>query len=540
MEYPYKNLNKLTLPTLLNYAVEHYATRKLFGNVGEEPFTYKDFKQKIQELIEILQAYNVKKGDKVVLLSENMPHWSVAYFAVTYFGAVIVPILPDFTEKDIHNIIDHSESNVVIVSEKYLQIIEKFHKKLHLVIDLNLLEPLKYLSNNNILSHISISEKYNVEEDDLATILYTSGTTGHSKGVMLSHKNLVANATSAYNHIDFKYDDVWLSILPLAHTFECTVGMLIPILHGASVFYIQKTPTPSVLLETFQIVQPTMMLSVPLIMEKIYKNKILPKFTKSPLLSFLYKIAPIRKQLNKLAGKKLKQTFGGKIRFVGLGGAATAPFVEQFLIEAKFPFIVGYGLTETSPLLSGSILGEKTKFRSCGTAVANTTLAIHNPDPLTGEGEIIAKSPSIMLGYYKDKKQTDEVIRDGWFFTGDLGYLDQDGYLYIRGRNKNVIIGSSGENIYPEQIESIINQNSIVIDSLVMESNNQLIAKVNLDYDQIDQNADIPILLENLRKHVNNNVAHFSKIVKFIEEKEPFIKTPTKKIKRYLYTQTSK
>jgi len=214
--------------------------------------------------------------------------------------------------------------------------------------------------------------------------------------------------------------------------------------------------------------------------------------------------------------------------------------VEQFLIEAKFPFIVGYGLTETAPLLAGSILGKKIKYRSTGVAMAGVEIKIKNKDPKTGKGEIIAKSPSVMLGYYKDKEKTAEVMEDGWFLTGDLGYIDDEGYLFISGRSKNVIIGAGGENIYPEQIEAVINQNRYVTDALMLQKEHQLIAKINLNYDILDENMDENKkieLLEEIRKDVNAQISSFSRMVKFIEEKEPFIKTPTKKIKRYLYTE---
>ncbi|MEN8304182.1 MAG: AMP-binding protein, partial [Campylobacterota bacterium] len=391
------------------------------------------------------------------------------------------------------------------------------------------------------------SDMTHPEEDDIASLLYTSGTTGHSKGVMLSHKNLVTNAMSAHIQLDISEDDTFLSILPLAHTLECTVGLAIPILHGSCVYYIDKTPTPSVLLKSFGIVRPTMMLSVPLIIEKIYKNKVLPKFTGSLIMKTLYGIPFFRKKLNVIAGKKLIETFGGRLKFFGIGGAPLSPFVEKFLIEAKFPYIVGYGLTETAPLLSGSVSGGRIKAGSAGIPTAGVELAIKDKNPETGIGEIIAKSPSVMLGYYKDEQQSAEVMEDGWFLTGDLGYIDEDGFLFISGRSKNVIIGPAGENIYPEQIESVINQNEAVMDSLMMEQGGKLVARVHLDYELIDkmfeaENAPeaevrqkIADFLEEMRVDVNSQISSFSRMVRFIEQIEPFVKTPTKKIKRYLY-----
>jgi long-chain acyl-CoA synthetase len=325
--------------------------------------------------------------------------------------------------------------------------------------------------------------------------------------------------------------------------------MILPILHGADIVYIDKVPTPNVLIKAFASVKPTMMLSVPLVIEKIYKNKILPKFTGSFLMKTLYSIPISRKFLNKIAGKKLLETFGGRVKFFGIGGAALSPFVENFLIEAEFPYIVGYGLTETSPLIAGGRLGDTIKLGSTGLPMVGVEIQIKNPNPKNGEGEIITRSPSVMIGYYKDKEQTKDVIKDGWFYTGDLGYIDEDGYLFISGRSKNVIIGSGGENIYPEQIEAIINQNEAVLDVLVLEKDAKLVARVHLDYELIDKmfkgdhtpdseiREKIENYLEDMRIEVNSQLASFAKIQKFIEQIEPFVKTPTKKIKRFLYTE---
>jgi long-chain acyl-CoA synthetase len=612
MTYPYENLENFTLPSLLDRSVSLYADKDAFAKVGEDAIKYAEFNDKVHQIVRLLQANGIAKGDKVLLLSENMPNWAVAYFGVTYFGAVIVPVLPDFHQSEVHHIIRHSEAKAVFVSEKYQPVIEECEEtNVKFVINLDELKILPELSNPSYLSKfatktkdmakkisdysqdISKTDELNIiddigkneyvsqvkqatkemaqstmdmvqkmsnyshdfhnssspDENDLCAIIYTSGTTGHSKGVMLSHKSLVTNALSAYTILTIRPEDVLLSMLPLAHTYECTVGLIIPVLHGSSVYYIDRAPTPSVLLKAFGIVKPTFVISVPLIIEKIYKNKILPKFNSSMIMRLLYKIPFIRKLLNKIAGKKLIETFGGRIRFFGVGGAALSPFVEKFLIEAEFPFTVGYGLTETAPLLAGTPLKQKTKFRSTGPAMYGVEIKIKNPDPKTGEGEIVVKSPSIMMGYYKDKEKTAEVMEDGWFLTGDLGYLDEDGYLFISGRSKNVIIGPGGENIYPEQIESIINQNKFVLDSMVLEQNSKLIARVHLDYELLDKKLkankhgsaevkeNIEKLLEEMRQDINTKVSSFSKIVKFIEQIEPFIKTPTKKIKRFLYTK---
>jgi len=541
MNYPYK-IKNLTLPSFFNSSVLLHKDKPLFAYAGEKPFSYSEFKNKVDSTVKLLQESGIKKDDKIILLSENMPHWAVAYFSVTYFGGVIVPILTDFHTDDVHRIIEHSEAKAVFVSKKFQKTIEKSTtKNLKVAINLDSLELIDSLSNTEYIeTQPKEYEQTTPKEDDLAGIIYTSGTTGNSKGVMLSHKNLVTNALSTFEKIKIESKDIFLSILPLAHTFECTTGMLVPILNGASVYYIKKPPTPSVLLKVFASVKPTIILSVPLIIEKIYKTKVLPTFTNSFYMKFLYKIPFIRKELNKIAGAKLIKSFGGRLKIFGLGGAPLSPYVEKFLNEANFPYMVGYGLTETAPLLTAGIFTEKQKIKSAGTPFYGVEIKIKNPNKKTGEGEILARSPSIMMGYYKNDEQTAEVMEDDWFLTGDLGYLDDEGYLFISGRSKNVIIGSSGENIYPEQIESLINRDAIIADSLVMLSDSKLIARIHLDYEKLDKNIkkdEIKNLLESKRVEINSQLSSFSRMNSFIEQEEEFIKTPTKKIKRFLYTK---
>jgi len=556
MLYPYEDIENFTLPALLRRSLKLYSNEEALAKVSGESMSYQELYDNVIDMIKVLKNNGIRKGDKVALLSENMPNWAVAYFSVTYFGAVIVPILPDFNPADVQHIIRHSEAKAVIVSQKHLQTIEELEdSNMKFVIKLDDLTLIDELTNHSYISkfHQTITDKISTKdlpqpkEDDMAALLYTSGTTGHSKGVMLSHKNLVTNAMSAYKNVTISPEDTFLSILPLAHTLECTVGMIVPILHGANVVYIDKTPTPNVLIKAFEKVRPTMMLSVPLIIEKIYKNKVLPKLTGSAFMRFLYGIPFMRKKLNKVAGKKLVETFGGRLHFFGIGGAPLARYVEEFLKEAEFPYIIGYGLTETSPLIAGTRIGMPVKVGSTGLPMVGVDVKIHDPREDNGEGEIYVKSPSVMLGYYKDEKQTAEVIEDGWFKTGDLGYIDEDGYLFISGRSKNMILGPSGENIYPEQIEAIINEHEAVLDSLVLQKDGKLIARIHLDYELIDKmfKADntpesevkekIDKLLEEMRIETNKKLASFSKITKFVEQIEPFVKTPTKKIKRYLY-----
>lgn len=556
MNYPYENLENFTLKALLDRSTTLFGQKDVLSFVGKQPLKYRELDEKVKAMVKLLSERGITKGDKVALLSENMPNWAVAYLAITYFGAIVVPILPDFNPSDVHHIIRHSEAKAVFVSEKHLQTIDEIeNSELKFVVQLDDLKLLDEYTNQSYMERIkekfsSKKELTTPDEDGLAAILYTSGTTGHSKGVMLTHKNLVTNTLSTYKNITITENDVFLSILPLAHTFECTVGMLVPLLHGASVVYVDKTPTPSVLLKAFETVRPTMILSVPLVIEKIYKNKVMAKFNSSAITRNLYKIPFIRKQLNKIAGKKLLETFGGRLRMFAIGGAPLAGYVERFLHEAQVPYLIGYGLTETAPLVAGIRMGMPIKIGSTGLAMPGVEVVLKHKNPANGEGEIAIKSPSVMVGYYKDEEKTKEVFdEDGYFLTGDLGHMDIDGYIFISGRSKNMILGPSGENIYPEQIESIINQGDAVLDSLVMQKDGKLVARIHLDYEMIDKMFEanhtpddvvkqkITEYLENMRIEVNTQMASFSKITKFIEQIEPFVKTPTKKIKRYLYTE---
>ncbi|RLA71838.1 MAG: long-chain fatty acid--CoA ligase [Epsilonproteobacteria bacterium] len=560
-------LEKLTLDTLFNYSVETYADRNVVSKVAQTPIRYKEMAVLVDDLIDQLRLNGIKQGDKVALLSENMPHWGVAYFAITTMGAIVVPILPDFHASEVHHILQHAECKALFVSKRLIGIVEEEKpENIEFVIRLNDLELIEALSTQDTTKEIllkkgseqlnrlkpnsakakeSDDESVRIKEDDVATIIYTSGTTGSSKGVILTHKSLVFETIAAQSLVDITQDDRFLSILPLAHTLECTIGFLIPVLNGSCVYYIDKVPTPRVLIDAMSQVKPTFIVSVPLIIEKIFKSKVLSVFQKNWLIRFLYSIPFIRRFLHRIAGKKLLKTFGGELKFFGIGGAALSKQVETFLEEAKFPYAIGYGLTETAPLLAGASPG-KTRIGSTGPALEGVELKIDESTAKDGEGEILARGPNVMQGYYKDPERTAEVLdEEGWFHTGDLGYFDEEGYLFISGRSKNVIVGSGGENIYPEQIESIVNENELVMDSLVFDDMGKLVARIHLDYEKIDARFEgladsqihekIEVILEKLRVEANAKVSSFSRMMRFIEQKEPFVKTPTKKIKRYLY-----
>jgi len=546
-----ENNIRLTFPALFNETVRKYGNQNSYTFVGEKPRTYNDSAREISALTAFLEKLGIKPGDKVALLSNNMPNWSSAYFSITFMGAVVVPILPDFSATEVGNVLSHSGARAIFISSALLQRLEGFKsddlKTGILIEDFSVV----FSEDKSIVFDPSArpEKNYDVAEDDLASIIYTSGTTGRSKGVMLTHKNISFNALKGRVIQPVNENDKFLSVLPLSHTYENTLGLILPMLGGACVYYLRKPPTPAVLIPAMADVKPTVMLTVPLIMEKIYFNKILPAFREKLILRILYKISFIRKKLNEAAGKKLYKTFGGNLKFFGIGGAKLNKSVEKFLIEAKFPYAIGYGLTETSPLLAGAN-PQNSVFDSTGPAIEEIELKINNPDRKTGEGEIWAKGATVMRGYYKEPEMTKEVLtQDGWFKTGDLGVFDSHKNLYIKGRLKNMIIGASGENIYPEEIESVINNFRFVAESLVIQQKGKLVAYVHLNMEELEkkyQNLKEDMtrqyeekkeeLLLELQEYVNSKVNKFSQINKVVLQPVPFQKTATMKIKRFLYT----
>ncbi len=567
MSKPFIELPKLTLKALFEYSIESYGDKLAMRVVDAEGMSYAEFGEKVKEVQSMLRDYGIRKGDKVAIYSTNTPNWPVVYFAVTTMGAIIVPILPDFHTSEAMHIATHAECKAAFVSQKLFDTMldEIQPPEMHLLVVLDELTVLEELSTRSTVEkvmqkggdHLAKAmeklgkESEEVGEEDLAAIIYTSGTTGSSKGVMLTHKNLTFDATTGQYLVDIFPEDRFLSILPLAHTYECTVGMIIPILNGASIHYITKPPTPSILIKAMAKVKPTFMLSVPLVIEKIYKNKVQPNFQKNFLIRTLYAIPFVRKKLNKIAGKKLLETFGGEIRFFGVGGGGISPHVEFFLREAEFPYCIGYGLTETAPLLAGTN-PSLTKYKAIGPMIPGVEAELRNKNE-DGSGILWVKGANIMRGYYKDPEKTAEVIdENGWFNTEDIGHFDEDGYFFMSGRAKNIIIGASGKNIYPEQIEAAINAHELVADSLVYDDNGTLTARIHLDHEKLDAHFGVTFssetkvqdkiqrLLEEIRLGVNENVSSFSRIRKVIEQREEFVKTPTKKIKRYLYVEVKK
>lgn len=534
-----------TLYDLSRNSVKQYASKVAFSMYEGDDITYAEVGRRIARVQEILTGAGLQAGDKVALLSSNMPNWGVCYFAVTSAGMVAVPILPDFSAEELDMIIEHSEARALLVSDRLFTKLSKATiARLNVVIR---------TKNLGIISQRVRGEGSTAvpKPDDLAVIIYTSGTTSKPKGVMLTHKALCAQVRISSAIFPVGGDDTFLSVLPLSHTYECSIGMIYPFSMGAKVVYLDRPPTASALMPALRDIRPTVMLIVPLIIEKIYRHQVLAKFNSNRFWRSLYRVGFLRRYLHRVAGKKLMKLFGRRLRFLGIGGAKLDGGAERFLLEAKVPYAIGYGLTETAPLLAGAAPSQ-VRLGSTGPQAPGVELRLDNVNPETHQGEIVARTPSIMLGYFKNPEATAETFTaDGWFRTGDLGAFDKDGWLYIKGRLKNMIVGPGGENIYPEDIESVLNSHVCIADSIVTEQEGRLVALVHFNRDEIESMIDnwreewetkkeaLEAKTEQLKKEimdfVNAKVNRFSRISEVVEEKQEFVKTPTHKIKRFLY-----
>ena len=533
-----------TLAKLYEYATTVYSKNQYtqWYDTKEGGYTYSSFKAKCDGLSKKLTQYGIGAGDKVAILSQSMPNWSVAFFSIVPFGRIAIPILPDSSVNEVTNILEHSESKVIFVSQKLAsKVTQECRDKMTLVIDIDTFEVIKADE-----ARFTCDGRTTVPTpDDIATIIYTSGTTGSAKGVVLSHRNLASNVITCYHSCKRSEKDRWLSVLPMAHTLEMTLSMLYPMYCGATVYYLPKPPVASLLLKALPIVKPTTMLTVPLIIEKVYKGSVIPTIRKSRTLTWMNE--HMNGLMCKIIGMKLKKTFGGKISFYGIGGAKLDPEVENFLLKANFPYAIGYGLTETSPLLGYSMKGWRA-VGSFGYPVYNVKLKLHNVNPETGEGEVVAKGPNVMLGYYKDPARTKSVFtEDGWFRTSDIAVQDEKGRYFIKGRNNNMILGPSGENIYPEEIENVINNLEGVSESIVVEREGKLVALVqpNENFVQWDKESEdklyekLDVWKAKLLKLTNKSVSKASQVSSVEVMKEPFEKTATQKIRRFKYKESA-
>ena len=551
------SLGKYTFQHLLENSVKLFEKRPAVSFTDEKPITYGEFYTKVKQTQKLLTNLGLCAGDNIAILSPSSPFWGITYFAIVLMGCVAVPLLHDFTENEIASCLKHSNSKALFVSKKMLAKVKNI-EDMETIIDIEDSTIIKgdIINDNEVPAYLC-------NEEDLASIIYTSGTTGRSKGVMLTHKNLVFTAISGQQAQRINCYDAAVSILPMSHVYEFTIGFLMFILNGACIYYLGGPPVPRTLLPALAKVRPQFMLVVPMVIEKIYKQKVLPSLTKAGLVSRLYNNSLTKKLLCRIAGKKLIKTFGGRLKFFGIGGAKIDPVVEQFMKDAKFPYSIGYGLTETSPLVAFSSVG-KTRPGYIGWQMEGIEVKIDNPDAETGVGELVVKGENVMKGYYNAPILTKEAFtQDGFFKTGDLCTIDKKGWIRLMGRSKNMILGASGENIYPEDIEFVINQHPLVSESLVIEGeNSSLIAYVKLDEDKLNAQMENEVkrdktfseniqdmalelsdafvykkeeLLNEIKFFINTNVNRMSRIdtIKAVSE---FEKTASQKIKRYLYS----
>lgn len=551
------NLNEL-----IDISCGRYPERPAVGMALKEPLTYAEFHHRILLVAALLRSHGVTKGSRVALLAENSQNWGTVYLAIVRLGAVAVPILPDLPEADVHHILTEMECDIIFITQRQIEKIYDIKKALVSIVTLD-----DYKEDAGLLDARTFSDflaearsrfseelgndllKFpEVEGPDLAAILYTSGTSGFSKAVMLSHANLCANAYSTSAIIALDPGSVFLSVLPIAHTYEFTVGFLMPLIKGCRIVYAGKTPTPGVLQKMCAVERPHGMLVVPLVMEKIFKKRVLPVTENKGLVCFICRFGVGRRFIHRKIGKKLLDFFGGRLEVMGIGGAALNPQVEAFLREAGFPYLIGYGMTESAPLVAGGPKGDATiRLGSTGKPVPRVEVRVADPQPQTGVGEIQVRGPNVMQGYWNDPEASNDVFTDdGWLKTGDLGFIDEVGNLHIRGRSKSVIVLANGENVYPEVIEHKLNKHSLIVESIVVENRGMLEAWVYPDYELVDEattgqsreqrHTFITNRLEEIRAEVNEQLASASRLARIVERREPFIKTATHKIKRYLYT----
>jgi len=558
-----------TLAEYISLCLETHREHRFLAELRGPSITYEEAAQQIAALRQTLKRAGIRPGDRVALLGQNSIHWALTYLAVVTSGAVVVPILNEFNPAAIHNILNMSGSKAIFVTAALAEKLQGGSfpdlEKAFLLEDFKefdlqrLFELLKQLKEK-VASLRDRAEQFLADRNfpfakgehvpqpnDLAAIVYTSGTTGSSKGVMLTQRNLVSDVIAAVRYVDLTPADRFLSLLPLAHTYECTCCLLASLHSGSSVTYLQQKPSPKILQEAFAEVHPTIVFAVPLIIEKIFRKKVLPGIEGKLLLRGMVKLPLLRRVVYRKAVDGLMKAFGGQIKFMGFGGSALPPDVEKFLRIGGFPYAIGYGMTECSPLISGSTTAE-TRQGSCGTPVLGIELRIADPDPKTGVGEVQVRGPMVSQGYYRNAEATAALFTpDGFLKTGDLGLQDKDGYVHLKGRSKNVILGPSGENIYPEEIEYLLSQSPFVIECLVVKQAAGLTAMIFPDYDLLTRELHLHALSDariqaRLQEHfkaliaeVNAQLAAFSHLVAFRLVEREFVKTPTEKIKRHMY-----
>ncbi|MDR2811484.1 MAG: AMP-binding protein [Tannerellaceae bacterium] len=540
---------------IIENSIKAYWELPGFSDYKGKTYYYKDIAKQIAYLHILLEQAGIRKGDKVALVGRNSSHWAISFFGVLTYGAVVVPILHDFTSDNIHHIVNHSEAKAVLAGSTNWE---------HM--DADAMPNLKFVAILDDFSIILAEEKkvydvrnrwdeyfestypegftphhvaYHTEEpEQLAVLNYTSGTTSFSKGVMLPYRSLWSNTKYANEALPFIHPgDNLVCMLPMAHMYGLAFEILNAVGKGCHIYFLPRIPSPKLLLESFAVLRPTLILSVPLIIEKMMKSRVFPEMEK-PLIKFLLKLPGVNKVILNTIAAKLNKAFGDNFSEIVIGGAALNKDVENFLHRIKFRYTVGYGLTECGPLVAYS-QWDSFKKGSVGRIVDRMEVRISNPDS-DGVGEIFVKGMNIMLGYYKNKGATDAILSpDGWMNTGDLGLIDKDGVLYIRGRSKTMILSANGQNIYPEEIEDLLNNMPYVSESLLIYQEGKLVALIypdldKMENDQIEDGGIGRLMQENLDQ-LNKKLPLYSRVNSFKLYSEEFEKTPKRSIKRYLY-----
>ena len=526
------------------------------SNYKEKEYSYKEIAEKILKLHILFKGSGIVEGEKIALVGRNSANWCITYLATVTYGAVIVPILPDFKPEDLTHIINHSDSRLLFVDDRIYETLDVTRTpEIIGVISLDDFRLITSLNASTKEVFSSLDEKYSkaypelkqehikfseISNDQLAVISYTSGTTGFSKGVMITHNSLAANVRYAQKNMPLKPGDPVVSFLPLAHTYGCAFEFLFPFTYGCHITILTKTPSPQILIQAFKEIKPRLVLSVPLVIEKIFKKQLLPVISK-PHMKILLAIPGVNGILHKKIREKLVETFGGEFKEIVIGGAAFNADAEKFFKKIGFRFTVGYGMTECGPLISYASWNT-TKLGASGRAVDTLEVTIDSPDPENIVGEIILRGENVMTGYYKNEKATREMIDEkGWMHTGDLGIIDKEGNIFIKGRSKTMILGPSGKNIYPEEIEAVINNKNYIAESLVISVDNKLIGLIYPDFETMKRDniteEQFASILEQTRKEVNERLPEFMAVSKFRIHPEEFAKTPKRSIKRFLYTK---
>ena len=541
-------------------SIRKYWDSPAFTDYRKGTLTYGDVGKKILLLHAILKGRSIIPGEKIALIGPNSSNWAIVYLATVTYGAVIVPILSDFHDDDIQHILIHSESRVLFATKvSAAKIDEERMDKLKTVVSLDTLELISY-KDKQLPGKIREIEKKDKDkiarvtpesftlppdrnESELSALVYTSGTSGFSKGVMLPYRSLMANIIYARESLRLDMAEQTLSFLPLAHAYAAAFDLLFPFTVGCHITFLEQIPSPKILIESFAEVRPSIIFFVPLILEKLYKKKLAPLLNRNSIKALL-KIPLLRRLIYHKIRRRLVGTFGGNFKEIVIGGAALNAEVEDFLRKINLPIAVGYGMTECGPLLTYAPWYEQ-RSRSAGRAITPVDLKIDSNDQLHQVGEIMVRGKNIMLGYYKNAAATREVLdENGWLRTGDLGVVDSDGFLYIMGRSKSMILGPSGQNIYPEEIESKLNVMPYIQESLVISDNSKLVALVYPDWATVDAKKGtrednetwLRKQMEEIRSEINTRLPAYCRLSEIRLHGDAFEKTPTHKIKRYRYS----